>query len=317
MVDDATLAADYRSGLSYAGLIEKHGVTSVAVWRALRRQGVTARRKGRTYSLNEAAFDTVTEASAYWLGFLMADGCVTEQKGQWRVACCASETDGDHILRFRDFLGAGHKISVTAPTPGGKGRKRMHVFTAPSRRLAEAVMRFGVVPRKSHTARVIGLENDRHFWRGCVDGDGCVTMTRKEGGWMPLLLLVGARPLLEQFAEFVKLSIGRSVNVLKAATIFQIRISGSHAAAMLHVLYDDATVALARKAAEAERIYRHVEVMAEKAKEVANRVCVAPGCVERRYTSGLCRTHWYAFTYSVRKRKPSPLPGVQLLLPTR
>ena len=39
----------------------------------------------RRYSLNENAFDSATEESAYWIGFLMADGYIVRKKN---VAPC-------------------------------------------------------------------------------------------------------------------------------------------------------------------------------------------------------------------------------------
>jgi hypothetical protein len=31
---------------------------------------------------------------------------------------------------------------------------------------------FGVIPKKRLVAKVIGLEGNRHFWRGVLDRDG-------------------------------------------------------------------------------------------------------------------------------------------------
>jgi len=34
----------------------------------------------KLYTVDEAAFDDITEESSYWLGFLKADGCIFKEK---------------------------------------------------------------------------------------------------------------------------------------------------------------------------------------------------------------------------------------------
>ena len=41
-----------------------------------------------------------------------------------------------------------------------------------SKKIADILAMFGVIPKKSLVAKVIGLEGNRHFWCGVLDRDG-------------------------------------------------------------------------------------------------------------------------------------------------
>lgn len=61
---------------------------------------------GKTkYTLDDTVFDTVTEESAYWSGFLMSDGNINYGKtGNARIALVLAKVDFSHLEKFRDFL---------------------------------------------------------------------------------------------------------------------------------------------------------------------------------------------------------------------
>jgi hypothetical protein len=68
----------YKSGLSQKKVGELLNTNQSTVSLALRENGVEIRPRTtlRTHFLREDAFDGITEESAYWMGFLMADGYV-------------------------------------------------------------------------------------------------------------------------------------------------------------------------------------------------------------------------------------------------
>ena len=115
----------------------------------------------RRHSLNEGAFDTITEASAYWCGFLMADGNIGVRKNrptsQPTVTLHISEVDREHLLAFRLFLGSSHAVTTTKPSGRKPGEKPCVVLSVGSRRLVAALAAFGIVPNKTKRITALSL----------------------------------------------------------------------------------------------------------------------------------------------------------------
>jgi hypothetical protein len=236
----------YRGGESGPALAKAFGVVKTTIFNVLRAQAAPRRPptdNKRRHALNDVAFAEVTQESAYWAGFLMADGGVVDGA----VVLALAERDRSHVDAFRYFLGSTHPV-----LPTGTAKHPAARLSVSSTRLVSDLARFGVVPRKTHTATVALLEHDWHFWRGVVDGDGWLGLMR---GRHPSLHLHGSALLLEQFAAFVRRSCpGAKVVVKPHKTVFRVVLSGMQAATVIDVLYQSAPIALPRKAEKARSI---------------------------------------------------------------
>jgi len=239
----------YLEGISTVKLGKRFGITPTAVWGILKRRGTLIREMSeasRRFALRQDAFATVTPEAAYWVGFLMADGTISGRQ----IACTVSECDMGHLEKLRDFLGYGGEIIRIPGGDLGKYKRKATVRLAvSSARLVKDLNRFGIVPRKTHTACVNLLESDRHFWRGVVDGDGWIKQVQLSGtGNQPLpgLSLVGSFSLLTQFQAWAQ-ALGVACNVNAHKSIFRVDILGRNAWTLLRELYRDCSVALCRK----------------------------------------------------------------------
>jgi len=250
----------YEKGETASALAREFGCSKSTINRMLDRRGIKkhsrsyAIRTGHGHSINENAFDIVTPDSAYWIGFLMADGCVSKVNAlNLRLA----EKDIDHIKKFKWFLSATHEISTGEKGTGyGKDVSVCSIFQVNSAHLCEELKEYGVVPNKTFIAKVSeSLAFNRHFWRGVVDGDGCISWYKSGHYLYPKLSLVGSEFLLQQFRSFVK-EIYPSTNamVTPLKNIFQFHISGKAAEAVIKELYTNAGTALDRKEAKAREV---------------------------------------------------------------
>jgi hypothetical protein len=240
------ICREYESGETQPKLGKQYGVTQCAIWHILKNRGIQRRHRSHArHSLNERAFDEITEESAYWIGFLMADGCVSCTKGCYTIHLALQRRDADHIYRFQSFVGSTHKVSISRNVIG---------LSFMSKRIADRLHEFGVVPRKSLTAAVTGgLELNRDFWRGEIDGS--LGMWSMKGRVRAGFSLVGSVAMMQQFAAFVSKVIEKPFSVVnlhgKVATI---SLLGWRAVAMCDALYRNCSVALPRKLALSKRI---------------------------------------------------------------
>ena len=57
----------------------------------------------RKLKIDETVFDIVTDESAYWIGFLMADGYIVETK-KCSPTLGITLIDKEHLYKFKNFL---------------------------------------------------------------------------------------------------------------------------------------------------------------------------------------------------------------------
>lgn len=141
------VAERYKSGWTIRRISEQYGRHRTTILIAVREAGFRVRLPWeaiRRHTIDETVFDCVTEQSAYWIGFLMADGCV-----HWNSPRSASiilsltASDRSHVEKFRTFLKSDHPISLCDRRSSFSGQPvvRLCVSSAKNRHCAESVRR--------------------------------------------------------------------------------------------------------------------------------------------------------------------------------
>jgi hypothetical protein len=240
------IASSYLLGHSSSKIAANYGVTSQTIRRHLRKVGTLIRcpKDAHTrHTHKNDAFDVITEESAYWIGFLMADGCI------WNDCLCIGLQSADraHLEKLKEFLGTTSPICTA-----GNNAFQLRIK---SPAIVRSLARFGVVPRKSMTCRVSILENNRHFWRGVIDGDGTVGIY---GSPYPsaLIRMLGGKGIVKQFLRFVEVNFPdiTPAKIRPHTNICTLTYGGSSAVRIIKFLYDGDSVALDRKASIAATI---------------------------------------------------------------
>lgn len=250
----------YASGTRIHRIAEALGRSTAGVRKFLMRRGLfkpSAGRRWRKLQPREDAFDSAeaSEEAAYWVGFLLADGCVHSTTGRRQpvISLDLKASDRGHVEALAAFLGLPQEVV----RPGHQGRSA--ALSIRSSRLADALARYGVVPRKSLTAEPKLLTGSRHFWRGVVDGDGCLHITRVrkkyETGRRAVLQFTGSEKVTAAFAVFAaSVAAGCEAVPKQVGNHWIWTTSGSYAVRLVRELYAGCSVALPRKLALAHEI---------------------------------------------------------------
>lgn len=287
----------YTSGESSTTLASDYGCSEVAVASLLRRRGVTMRTNAESHAspINKLAFDTITPESAYWVGMLLADGCIFNTQ----ICLALKASDHQHVEAFRDFLGSTNKIV--------RNEVRSQ-FSVKNQYMVDQLKHFGITERKSHTALpAASLTNNRDFWRGVIDGDGSIYVSRKGTPKAYSVRLYGSKSTCDAFCIFVATNCGISATTKPHKTIHMVAISGIRkSTAVCKTLYDDCGICLSRKQRSAEVV---IDVCRCIAPRIA-RVCSIDGCEHKHRAKGYCRNHYYKHYFTEKRHNRYLKTGV-------
>lgn len=275
------IIALYKSGMSVVKVAEAAGVCASTVHCCICGNKANTRTSGealKRIKCNESKFDEINENSAYWAGFLMADGCIHASRSagaQQVVSVALKGGDIGHIQKFASFMECDAKITVSNSAGSFGGKTTLAKIAITSQRVVDALRRFGLGENKTYTALANSrVEFNRHFWRGMVDGDGCVMATVNRNGKAidkPSVKLVGTKAILKQFANFVSRVVdGGRPRVVRCSrsVIYECVVSSSRARQLVRVLYSNCNISLDRKL--------------DRAKEIMNQPPLGLGIVARR-----------------------------------
>ena len=243
----------YLAGENTTEIAATIGLDRSTVHYWLCKQGVPRRSNSaakRRYTLREDAFSTIRdEPTAYWLGFLFADGTVTIRKSgaEKAIRLLLKTSDCEHLAKFAAFIGTNAPIRHARNS--GSGAEEV---TAYSPRMVDDLIRHGCVPNKSASlvfkVPAIELEMQRHFIRGLWDGDGSAFVNR-DG--TPNLSLCGNSAMLDTIKELVLWHTGVNGNIrphtISRAVEYLIYRGKSKAPVVGDWLYNEATIFLLRK----------------------------------------------------------------------
>jgi hypothetical protein len=213
--------------------------------------------RGRKYFPYEGAFaNPLSDEAQYWTGFLAADGCVFPLwNGSMELRCELADKDVGHLFKMAEFFHLPHDVVKVSP--------KRALLRLTSEVICGDLMALGITPRKTKTLSITNesLLRSPHFWRGMVDGDGCISSkvrvdyqgVRKPRGAKGIsftVLLDGTKNMAEKFVSFIG-----SGTVRPHGSIWRAQVGGNTAARKaLGILYAAPTPALDRKLEKARTL---------------------------------------------------------------
>jgi hypothetical protein len=211
----------------------------------------------RKYDINENIFDVLdTEEKAYWLGFLYADGSITDHRC---VSVHLAEKDENHLEKFSNFIYGCNRIRDYL-TEDGRRIVYLHVY---NKQLSSRLIELGCVPNKTFVLKFPEwLEENlvSHFVRGYFDGDGSIgiydyKIPSRKGGYTGSIYrkasfcVLSTKELLLSFKKLfaVRCHLGKR-HKDRDNNNFTLTIGGNRKIEkVLNWIYKDATIYLSRK----------------------------------------------------------------------
>lgn len=241
-----------------------------SIRRWMRKYGIDTRQEVRysgmnTYEMNENFFEVIdSEEKAYWLGFILADGCLTASYRQKksglvrtqpnRLSIILSRKDHFHLELFKkqiDYTGVVEQ-SVSKLNSKEYEESRIRIN---SEKICSDLMSHGVMPRKScEEIFPTGLRPELmpHFVRGYFDGDGSFGFYQTKGTvlYASSITFLGGEEFLSQLrTHIIDNVVSTRAKIRKPQTKNHIfSFGGKHISkTFMDWMYEDAHIYLRRK----------------------------------------------------------------------
>lgn len=186
---------------------------------------------------NEGIFNSIdTEEKAYWIGFLEADGYLSQQNS---LRLELAEKDLGHIIKFCVFL----NYPVSRITY--RGDRNTYFINISSLKLAKDLKKLKLKDEK-YPLKDISKAYIRHYIRGFFDGDGSVYGVGKTSFNTSIIAKI---EYLKSFSEYLPLSIFKYRKVNSASVdIYRLETKSIIESLKLSkYIYDNSTIYLERK----------------------------------------------------------------------
>ncbi|MEG4271629.1 MULTISPECIES: endonuclease [unclassified Microcoleus] len=173
----------FNQGMECRDIPNYLGVSERAVSRVLKEADINTKRRNR-YTLNESYFDVIdSQAEAYLLGLIAADGCVTQTN---YVACESIDKELTEMLSIE--LQYSGEIRVIQP----QNYAPHYRINFSSEKLASSLQGYGIITGRtfSEVTYFPNLKYLGSYVLGYFDGDGCAYANKGRSGG--LVCIVGS-----------------------------------------------------------------------------------------------------------------------------
>ncbi len=212
-------------------------------------------------------FKVPTIESAYWAGFLAADGCLVKDPNKpntYRLCLSLAVKDEAHVRLFQKTMGHTGEVGYIHHEARDWDGYPMKAFSTcfvnicQAGRFVDDLARLGLIPDKTKRLPPPQLESDLlrlAYLRGYIDGDGCLAVCDCVDGER---FNIGIVSSCQSILEWIKQLVDRvfpisyrgtttSVNRSTSSDVWDYKVNGHRALRIVHILSRIPTPELARK----------------------------------------------------------------------
>lgn len=259
-------------GLAVSEISRKLNKPRSSVSSVLKRYNVHSKKNLNENNINHRYFDIIdSDTKAYFLGFLIADGSISDKPRSFgRFSIAITSTDGYILDTLKTELNLKNDIKIRNYSSGAKNRKPESVLRWTSVHMYETLKSYGILPNKTHNCSfvfdfgIIPKEFHGSLLRGFIDGDG--SFESHEGVFTPSVVGT-SRPWLEQIGNSISDLTGLTYKIRtvcgKTVNYYTVRWSSDNKDKPLKIkklydfLYSKATICLTRKREKIESYLKY------------------------------------------------------------
>lgn len=259
--DELQFIKDNYKTMTYSDIAKALGRTKSAVDCKVNNLGLVKSK----YQYNHDFFkDIQTEDQAYWCGFIMADGNVTEYaNNSCELSIKLQARDGDHLKKFNKAINGNVPVKyfdTDCKILNYRTMYRQAQIRLYSERILHDLANYGVIPNKSLIKQFPDNIPEHlifHYIRGYFDGNGTIACSNDK--YIKCLFTTGsydfACGLKKKLNEYGILS--GKITQSKNNQCFRIQISGIiNVDRFLHFLYSNSSICLDRKFNKKLQLYK-------------------------------------------------------------
>ena len=205
-----------------------------------------------------------TENKAYWLGFIMADGCMYEYKGQnkFQFSIKLKHDDIGHLKKFKKCIKFDGKIYE------GKNIRNNNVneycaIKIYDKTFCANLISCGIVKNKTGKEYIPDCVDEKYyldFIRGFLDGDGTIHGEIKKGKTATVSLCSTNIYMLKQIQKYINNNLNIKMNINKYKKIYTLTsVKKYDVYILLKALYENKKMFLSRKRKRAVQIIKDYE----------------------------------------------------------
>lgn len=244
--------------MSVSAIAKTFKVNTSVITRILKENGIKIRNKNeyKIKKVDNDFFEKIdTQEKAYILGFIYADGCITNHALQIKI----SKKDIELLEKIKSVLHSDHKIGVYTNNNGYGIGNEYCAIRIQSHKIENDLKLLGIIPRKTKTISFptnaqVPENLLRHFIRGFFDGDGSVYKHD-----YPAISFTGTYAMLCGIKQEMQKITNTQANIYpyKNKDVFDYKVGGTNQMKKIYdYLYKDATIFLGRKKNKFEEILK-------------------------------------------------------------
>lgn len=253
----------YTNGISIKNIANYFGISETPISNLLKLNNIHIKNdieKSLKYSCNSNFFSDIdTEEKAYWLGFIYADGYITQKRkqGSRKFGVSLAIKDIGHLEKLKFALESNHKICIYKTSSGYSQGLEYCRLIITDVNITNDLLKNGAFENKTNIVNFPSLAQVpyyliKHFIRGYVDGDGSITISKDKDFGLSICgtkeLLTGIQNYFMEVCDGVRFRNLQQRHKNRNVNNYSLEYGGNRQVEkLLDVLYHDATVYLDRK----------------------------------------------------------------------